>query len=376
PARYNEATLVKKLEELGIGRPSTYAPTIQIIQKRGYVEKKNIPSRKRSILEFEWTGGKPERRTRQETYGGEKKKLIPTDVGMVVNEFLTRNFDNIVDYNFTAQVEDQFDKIARGQYDWVKMLDEFYREFAPQVDRVIKEARTEKGERFLGTDPETGEKVFAKIGPYGPMVQLGEAAKGKKPKYASLLPGMSITDISLEDALELFRLPKKIGEHEGKEVVVGAGKYGPYIRYGNKFISIPAHLNPLRLEWDDALALIRQKENEEKPLAYVEDKPVFVQRGKYGPYLKWGEMNIPVPKGTSPYGLEEEEIKTMIARQREKLKKNTLREWADEGIALRKGGWGRIYIYQKGKRVKALPKEIDYQKVDLDQIKKLIATKN
>jgi DNA topoisomerase-1 len=366
---------VRKLEELGIGRPSTYAPTISIIQKRGYAVKKNIPSRKRTIKVFEWKPGRLETKTEKETYGGEKQKLVPTDIGIIVADFLVKNFENIVDYGFTARVEDQFDKIASGKYDWHKMLKEFYAEFEPVVETVTKESKREKGERLLGTDPETGKKVYAKMGPYGPMVQLGEAATDEKPKYASLLPGMTIMDITLEQALKLLKLPVKIGEHNGKELVIGTGKYGPYVRYGKKFVSIPAHLNPLELSLDEAVKLIEQKENQEKPVAVIDGKPVLVQRGKYGPYLKWDGRNFKIPRGTEITALTEEQIRKIISDKEKKDAENTLKEWPREKISIRKGGWGRYYIFVDGKRKKIVPKDIDPAKIDLPYVKNLLKTK-
>ncbi len=373
--RYNEASLVKKLEELGIGRPSTYAPTISIIQKRGYVVKKTIPSKKKNIKIWEWKNGKLKEKTVKEAYGGEKNKLIPTDIGIIVNDFLVKNFPEIVDYGFTAQVETQFDKIAAGKYDWLKMIKNFYEGFSPLVEKVTKESKKEKGERLLGKDPESGKNVYAKYGPYGPMVQLGEASETEKPQYASLLPGMTIMEITLEEALELFKLPKKIGEYDNQEVVLGTGKYGPYIRHGNKFISVPAHLNILKMNLEDAISVIEKKEKQDKPVAEIDGKPVYVMTGKYGPYLKWNEMNIKIPKNISPQNLDKETINKLIDEKLKKDKENTLKEWQKEGISLRKGGWGRIYIYINGKRKKLLPKNFDPEKVQLDEIKKIAGIK-
>jgi DNA topoisomerase-1 len=375
PVRYNEASLVKKLEELGIGRPSTYAPTISIIQKRGYAERKNVPSRKRKIKVFEWIDGELHQKTVTETYGGEKQKLIPTDIGIIVNDFLVKNFENIVDYGFTAQVENKFDKIARGKYDWVKMLKEFYGRFEPEVEKVIKESKKEKGERLLGKDPETGKNVYVKYGPFGPMVQLGEASDTEKPRYASLLPSMSLVEITLEEALKLLELPKEIGTYNNRPVVLGTGKYGPYIRYGNKFISIPSHINPLALTLEEAIALIERKLDREKPVARWQGRDVFVLSGKYGPYLKWGEMNIKLPRNINTEELTEDTVVGLIKEKIEKDKKNTVKEWKDEGISIRKGGWGRLYVFADGKRKKILPKNIDVEKITLDEVKKIISGK-
>ncbi len=372
PARYNEASLVKKLEELGIGRPSTYAPTISIIQKRGYVVKKNIPSRKRTLKVMLWQDGNTVEKKEKETYGGEKQKLIPTDIGIIVNDFLVKNFKDIVDYGFTAQVEAQFDDIAKGKYDWVKMLKEFYGHFEPEVEKVIKDAKREKGERLLGQDPRSGKNVYAKYGPYGPMVQLGEASASEKPKYASLPPGITIMDIGLEDALALFELPKKIGEYKGQDVIIGMGKYGPYVRYQNKFISVPPHINLLKMTEQDAIALIEDKLTQDKPVIEFQGLPVYVLSGKYGPYLKWGEMNVKIPKNLNPRTLTEEKITELIQTKIQKDKDDTLKEWKEEGISLKKGRWGKIHIFVNGRRKKELPKDVKIDALTLQEIKKLL----
>jgi len=370
PVRYTEASLVRKMEELGIGRPSTYAPTISTIQKRNYVTRKTIPAKQVKVKKLLLSDGRITAKTVTEKQGYEKNKLIPTDMGIIVTDFLVDHFQDILDYNFTAQVEEEFDRIARGEEEWRSLIKRFYSQFEPVVEKVEKESKRAKGERLLGVDPESGQKVYVKYGPYGPMVQLGESLQKTKPRYASLLPGMSMMDITLEEALELFKLPKKIGEIDGEEVVVGQGKFGPYVRYKNKFYNVPSYLNPLKLTLADAQALIERKTAMDKPVAHIDDKPVLLSAGKYGPYLKWNGMNIPIPKGTDPYTLTEEDIRRLIEAKIEKDKKNTLRSWP-EGYSVRKGGWGRLYAFAPDGRKKMLPKNTDVDQLTLEQVQQL-----
>ncbi len=371
PVRYTEASLVKKLEELEIGRPSTYAPVISTIQRRGYVVRKNIPASTREVKVFRLKNDKISSRPAKEKYGAEKNKLVPTDMGFVVTEFLTEHFADIMDYHFTAQVEEKFDKIALGKYKWQKILEEFYAKFEPIVEQVEKHSRKAKGERLLGTDPQSGKKVYAKIGPFGPMLQLGDSDGPEKPKYASLLPGMSIMDISLDEALKLLQFPVKLGTYENESIFVGMGKYGPYVRYKNKFYSIPPHLNALEITLDDAISIIEQKNKREEPVAEYEGEPVYVLSGKYGPYLKWGNHNINIPRKYNPDTLSEEDIVNLIVEKLEKDRLNTLAEWPDEGYAIRKGGWGKIYVYAPGNKRKLLPRGMDPKKATLEEIKKI-----
>ncbi len=371
PVRYTEASLVKKLEELEIGRPSTYAPVIGTIQRRGYVSRKNIPASTREVKIFRLKNEKISSRSAKEKYCAEKNKLVPTDMGFVVTEFLTKHFADIMDYHFTAQVEEKFDKIAMGKYDWRKILEEFYDKFEPIVEQVEKHSRKAKGERLLGTDPVSGKKVYAKIGPYGPMVQLGDSADADKPKYASLLPGMSIMDVKLEEALKLLEFPKKLGTYKEDDVFIGSGKYGPYVRYKNKFYSVPSHLNLLEMTLEDAVSVIEQKNKTEEPVTVYEGTPVYILSGKYGPYLKWGNHNINIPRKYNPQTLSEEEIVNLITEKLDKDRQNTLAEWPEEGYAVRKGGWGKIYVYSPGNKRKLLPRGMDPGKVTLEEVKKL-----
>ncbi len=309
PARYTEASLVKKLEELGIGRPSTYAPTISTVQKRGYVEKSNLEGSEREIVEIRLEKGDVSTVTRKERYGADKNKLIPTDIGKVVNDFLVEHFEKILDYNFTASVEKQFDEIAQGLTEWTKMIDDFYHPFHENVETTIETSSRASGERVLGEDPASGKPVKARIGRFGPMVQIGETEDEEKPRFASMLKGQSIDTITLEEALKLFELPRSLGEYKGEEVVIGIGKYGPYIRHNGVFISIKKANgdDPMTIEMDRAKELIEEKIEADKNKFINEwehgDEKVQVLNGRYGPYIKIGRKNHRIPKGTDPKSL-------------------------------------------------------------------------
>jgi DNA topoisomerase-1 len=264
PQRYAEAGLVKKLEELGIGRPSTYAPTISTIQNRGYVVKEDRPGTERSYCVCSLVGQEITQETRTEIYGKEKSKLFPTDIGSLVNDFLVEYFSNILDYNFTASIEKEFDKIAEGKLEWTSMLDKFYPGFHQQVVETAQTSQRPKGERILGTDPESGRQVSVKIGRFGPMVQIGEASETEKPRFASLLKNQSIKTITLEDALSLFKLPRSLGSYEDQDVVIGSGKFGPYIRHAGTFYSLGKTDDPLSIDMNRAIELIDNKREQEK----------------------------------------------------------------------------------------------------------------
>ncbi len=309
PARYTEASLVKKLEELGIGRPSTYAPTISTVQKRGYVEKSNLEGSERDIAQVILESGNTKQLSNKERYGADKNKLVPTDIGKVVTDFLVENFEKILDYNFTASVEKQFDEIANGLVDWTKMIDEFYLPFHKNVETTIETSSRASGERILGEDPETGKPVRARIGRFGPMVQIGDAEDEEKPRFASMIAGQSIDSITLEEALKLFELPRNLGEYKGEEVVIGIGKYGPYIRYNGSFVSIKKANgdDPMTIQLDRAIVLIEEKIEADKNKFINEwdhdNVKVQVLNGRYGPYIKIGKKNHRIPKGTDPKGL-------------------------------------------------------------------------
>ncbi len=317
PFRYTEATLVKKLEELGIGRPSTYAPTISTIQKRGYVIREDRPGYTRSYHLITLKNHQIAEETKTENTGYEKAKLFPTDIGNLVNGFLMQHFKNILDYNFTASVEAEFDEIAEGKLVWNNMIREFYFPFHQQVEATLENTKKVSGEKLLGVDPKTGENVFVKIGRYGPMVQLGNTDTEQKPKFASLKKGQSIDTISLEEALELFQLPRKLGTHDSEEVVVATGKFGPYIRYKSQFFSLPTTDDPLSVTLDRAIDIIIEKQKQESQRLLkefsVDDLRIQVLNGRYGAYISCNKQNFKIPKGKDPKSLTLEDCKKILA---------------------------------------------------------------
>ncbi|MDE6126380.1 MAG: DNA topoisomerase I, partial [Muribaculaceae bacterium] len=329
PPRYTEASLVKKLEELGIGRPSTYAPTISTIQQREYVEKgeKEGAPRDFRVLSLRPDGG-IDTRVRTENVGSEKGKLIPTDIGEIVNTYLTEYFPDILDYNFTAQIEEKFDKIAEGQLPWHKEIEEFYEGFHPGVESALNTRLEHKvGERLLGTDPATGKPVTVKIGRFGPMVQLGDSEGEEKPEFASLLKGQSVSTITLEEALKLFAFPRHIGEFEGKEVTVAIGRFGPYVKHDGKFVSIPKDLSPSLIGLDEAARLIEEKRQAEANRlvkTFDEEPDIQILNGRYGVYIAKGKSNYKIPKTVEdPASLSLDECRRIIAEQDAKPKRTT-----------------------------------------------------
>jgi DNA topoisomerase-1 len=318
PARYTEASLVKKLEELGIGRPSTYAPTISTIQNRGYVVKEEREGKVRAFRVLTLKGDSIVKENKTENTGAERGKLFPTDIGAVVNDFLVQYFKDIVDFNFTASVEKQFDEIAQGLKEWTDMLHDFYNPFHKEVQDTIETADKATGERELGTHPESGKKISVRIGRYGPFVQVGESTteenKDEKPLYASLRNGQSIETISLEEALELFKLPKVVGEYEGKVMKVAIGRFGPYISHNCDFVSLPKEIDPLDVTEEQAIELIeakRKKDAEKLIKAFDEDPDVKVLNGRWGPYIEFGKLNVKIPKDKDPLTLTYEECKAL-----------------------------------------------------------------
>jgi DNA topoisomerase-1 len=327
PARYTEASLVKKLEELGIGRPSTYAPTISTIQKRGYVVKENREGKERKYQEISLKNNKITKKTKTEITGAEKAKLFPTDVAMVVNDFLQAHFETIMDYSFTAKVEKEFDEIAEGKQDWVKMIDDFYKKFHPKVEETEDIKRSEvSANRELGTHPQTGEKVFAKLGKYGAYVQIGEASDDKKPLFAKLKKGQFIETITLEEALELFKLPREVGTYENQPISVAIGRFGPYVRLGNEFYSLGKDDDPYTLTEERAIEIIeaKRKADAEKVILSFEQNPeVQVLNGRYGAYIKVGKQNVRIPKGKDPKTLTLEECLALAEEQKTEKSTNT-----------------------------------------------------
>jgi len=327
PARYTEASLVKKLEELGIGRPSTYAPTISTIQNRGYVVKEEREGKQRAYRVLTLKSGDIVKEQKTENTGAEKNKLFPTDIGAVVNDFLVSHFEGIVDFNFTASVEKQFDEIAQGLTEWTKMIRTFYDPFHESVESTIKTADKATGERDLGLHPVSGKKVSVRIGRYGPFVQVGDNAteeEPEKPLYASLRNGQSIETISIEDALELFKLPKKVGLFEDKDMTVAIGKFGPYIRHNSIFVSLPKGIDPLDVTEEAAIELIlekRKKDAEKLIKAFDEDPTVKILNGRWGPYIEFGKQNVKIPKDKQPLELTFEECKALAAAEEKAPKK-------------------------------------------------------
>ena len=309
---------------MGIGRPSTYAPTISVIQKRGYVEKRDTDGNKRKYLEFILKNGSLIESEKEENFGVEKRKLFPTDIGLVTNQFLMKHFSNIIDFNFTANVEQDFDNIANGKLEWSAMIKEFYFKFDPEISKVTEFAEKFVGTRNLGIDPKSGKNVYVRIGRYGPMVQIGETDDEEKPKFTSLQKNQSIEDISLDEALNLFMFPKTIGQYESKEVVLGRGRFGPYIKFNNSFISIKDFdINSITL--DECIDLIEQKKifDKQKNIhVFDSEEPVIeVLNGRYGPYIKSSGKNYKIPKSIDPKKLSRIDCLDLISNSKKGKKK-------------------------------------------------------
>ena len=330
PPRYTEASLVKKMEDLGIGRPSTYAPTISTIQQRGYIEKGDRPGSKRKFVSMTLADGKITSSSKMETTGADKGKLLPTDTGTIVNDFLTEYFPNVLDFNFTASVEARFDMIAEGHANWNKEICDFYDVFHPEVDRANGMRLEHKvGERVLGNDPATGKPVSVKIGRFGPVVQIGDSADAEKPQFASLRKDQSVFDITLEQALKLFELPRLLGEFEGKEISVGVGRFGPYIRHDGKFVSIPKEMSPLEITAEEAQQLIvakREADSKKVLKTFDEDPDMAIMDGRFGVYISYNKANYKIPKTVeAPQNLSYDECKKIIESQPEPAKKGARR---------------------------------------------------
>lgn len=371
PPRFTEASLVKKLEELGIGRPSTYAPTISTIQKRGYIVKEDRDGGQREINLLTLKNGNIAEKKLKENFGFEKKKMFPTDIGTVVTDFLVENFGKVLDYHFTAKVEEQFDEIAEGLKEWSKMIAEFYKPFHTQIEDTLEHAERASGERLLGTDPTTGKPVLVKIGRFGPMVQIGSVEDEEKPQFAGLLPEQNISTITLEEALTLFQFPKTLGTYQGKEVIVSQGKYGPYVKLDNKFISIPKGEEITTVNLDRAIELIKEKEQADAPIAEYQGKPVQKGVGRFGPFIKWDNIFINVNKKYDFNHLSDKDIKELIEDKLKKEKEKFIHNWEDKGISVQKARWGRFNIV-KGKTKIELPKDTDVKNMTLADVEKII----
>ena len=362
PYRFSEASLVKKLEELGIGRPSTYAPTISTIQNRGYIEKGSFEGLKRSFLELELKDLNISEKKLSEFTGSDKGKLIPTDIGIIVNDFLVSNFESILDFNFTAQVEQSFDDIANGSKDWTQMIDNFYKNFHSNVEDVKENAKRESGERILGNDPKTGRLLKVRLGKFGPIAQLGELTDDKNPVYASLTNNQQLETITFEEALRLFEFPRIIGSYEDNEVSVNNGRYGPYLKFDKTFISIPKDLSPYSINIDDAIKLIEEKRKADAPIHVYDNLPVVKGIGRFGPFLKWNGLFINVNKSYDFENLQKNQIEELIRERIQKDKDKLIHDWKELGIRVEKARWGRSVIIKGKKRIQ-LSKDIDPQKL-------------
>ena len=372
-SRYTEASLVKKLEELGIGRPSTYAPTISTIIARTYVEKGNLEGVERKYVQLTLQANKVDEKILKENTGSDKGKLVPTDIGTIVNDFLVKNFSAILDYNFTAKVEQDFDEIAEGNIDWAKMMQDFYNKFHPNVIEVQDNAERESGERILGKDPKTGKQVLVRLGKFGPVAQIGEADDEDK-QFASLRQEQNISNITLEEALNLFLLPKNLGEYKGEEVEVSNGRFGPYVRFGKQFISLPKGEDPLDVTMDRAQELINEKTKADAPIATYKGEGVQKGTGRFGPFIKWNGIFINVSKKYNFDNLSQADVAELIEDKLQKNIDKVIHNWEEEGILVQKARWGRSEI-TKGKIKIELNKDIDASKLSLEEVKEMIAKK-
>ena len=364
--RYTEASLVKKLEELGIGRPSTYAPTISTIQNRGYVERSTLEGELRNYQLLRLVNNTIEKKTLTERVGADKGKLIPTDIGSVVNDFLVAHFDTIMDYNFTANVENSFDLIAEGSENWTEMLGKFYTHFHPIVENVEKNSGRETGERLLGTDPKTGRPLSVRLGRYGAMAQIGNPEDAEKPIYASLLAGMSIETITFEEALKLFELPRHLGIVDGKNVEVNVGKFGPYVHYGDAYISLAKGEDVFSVTLERAKELISEKKKADAPIAIYEGAEVTKGVGRFGPFIKWNNIYINVTKKYNFDRLTPKDVEELIESKLQKEQEKVVKQWDEGEIRLEKARWGR-YTLIKGKTKIELPKETDVETFSKEQ---------
>ena len=377
-SRFTEAGLVKKLEELGIGRPSTYAPTIQTIQNREYVDKREIEPKEREIVKLTLTKTGLKKEILTEKFGGDKNKFVPTDIGIVVNDFLTTNFNEILDYGFTAKVEQDFDEIAKGEEKWKDVLKNFYGSFHPKIEDVGENANRATGERLLGQDPKTGKNVYARIGRFGPMVQIGETDSDEKPIFASLMATQNIVTITLEEALELFKVPFDLQDYEGKTVTVGVGRFGPYVKWGEAFISLPKGENPLSVDYDRAVSIIEEKKKADAPVASYKGEPVTKGVGRFGPYLKYQDIFINVPKKYDFENLSQKDVEELIEAKLDKEANRYIQQWEEEKISIENGRWGPFIKFKKANF--KIPKKQDDTKytaeelkeISLDQVKKWI----
>ncbi len=351
-ARYTEASLIKKLEELGIGRPSTYAPTISKImeEERGYVTKESREGVQRNFRFLCLKDGHISTQTKSEITGTTKNSLYPSDLGMVVSDFLSEHFSTIMDYGFTADVEDQLDKIATDGHDWKKMLSKFYQPFHTSVENTMENAERAKGKRTLGTDIFSGYSVIAQMTRFGPVIQIGdreEVAEGEKPRFANLKPGQSLETISLEEAMELFKLPRIVGNFNGEEITVNTGRFGPYIKIGEMFINLPRTMDPMTISMDDASLLITAKIDENAPIGKYQGLPITKGKGRFGPFVKWNELFINIPVRFKLETISQEQAIELIESKVEKEANRFIQNWPSEKISIENGRWGPYIKFLK-----------------------------
>ena len=345
-ARYTEASLVKKLEELGIGRPSTYAPTISTIIKRTYVEKKDKEGVKRNFRILKLKDDKIEKGIEQENTGAEKSKLFPTDLGLVVTDFLNQHFTKVMDYSFTANIEKEFDEVAEGKIQWSKMVEDFYTPFHIGVTHTLETAERAVGERILGVD-ETGKPIMARMGRYGPMVQIGSQNDEEKPRFAKLKANQSIETISLDEALELFKLPLTLGEHDELEVSVNIGRFGPYVKWGEQYISIPKGEDLSSVDLLRAVEIIHAKQVEDAPIGFFDEKPITKGKGRFGPFIKWNDLFINIPRAYNFDILTQQDCNELIEKKMEKEANRFIIQWPAEKISIENGRWGPFIRFGK-----------------------------
>ncbi len=374
PARYTEASLVKKLEALGIGRPSTYAPTISTVQNRGYVVKEDRDGKQRDFTTLTLSNGSIDDVRAKENFGFEKKKLFPTDIGIVVTDFLVEHFERVLDYSFTAKIEEQFDEVAEGKKQWDKMIEEFYNPFHASIEDALENAERASGERALGNDPESGRPLIVRIGKFGPMAQIGKTDDEGGAKFASLLTGQTIAKITLEDALELFKFPKTIGTYESEEIVVAQGRFGPYVKFGDMFVSIPRDEEMANVDLNRAIELIKEKQQADAPIGEYETLPVQKGVGRFGPFIKWNGMFINVNRKYDFDNLTHDNIVELIEVKKQKEIDKYIHRWDEEGISVQKARWGRFNII-KGKIKIELPKTFKVEKLTLEAVQKMIEEK-
>ncbi|MBS9766906.1 MAG: type I DNA topoisomerase [Flavobacteriaceae bacterium] len=374
PYRYSEAALVKKLEELGIGRPSTYAATISTIQRREYVAKGVIEGEQRNYNRITLKNKKITSKVLKEKVGADKGKLVPTDIGNVVNDFLVEHFSTVLDYGFTAKVENDFDEIAEGKENWIETIREFYGRFHPVVEKVAETAERATGARLLGVDKESGKNVYARLGRFGAMVQIGEATDDEKPKFASLQTHQTLESINFEEAMDLFELPKTLGEYEDKEVVVAVGRFGPYVKFDGKYVSLDKNEDPMAVDLDRAIELIENKRKADAPIANYQGLPVQKGVGRFGPFIKWNNIFISVNKKYDFDNLSGTDIEALIEDKLKKEREKLIYDYKEVGIRVEKARWGRFNVI-KGKIKVELPKTTDIEKITQEEAVKLIEAK-